>query len=51
MKIFWKLITLIAGFFISLFSLVYVADGYGWKSWVFLVIGIFIFYTGTRISK
>jgi hypothetical protein len=51
MKIFYKLITITAGFFISLFSIVYVMDGYGWKYWISLFIGFILFYTGTRILK
>jgi hypothetical protein len=48
---FYKLITLVAGFFISLFSLIYVTEGYGLKCWILLIAGMVIFHSGTKMSK
>jgi hypothetical protein len=51
MRLYYKLITLVAGFFISLFSIINAADGRGCEYWFFLLIGIVVFYTGVRILE
>jgi hypothetical protein len=51
MRICCKSIIIVAGFLLSLFSLINVADGHGLVYWILLLLGMVVFYIGARAME